>query len=311
MSKIFNAKTLPLLAFTALAITSFARSASADCSGLLLDDRACLSGKEDSGNQPKGTFINQTINTITSEANTMGYNAPSNTNNQANPSSGNNSGGASKDGGASNSSNSIAQQIRNNGGMTDDESVYSNTKDNSFDTLKSLPGREDDYQSGKTTLAERNYPDGTFDIKEGVGLWVGNGPLSYGPNGIHAPNGSYRYGTAPVEGSAGNSGDEKKATSRSSTSAPAATTTATAAMLKKLGIGGRDPSRTTITTNSSGKVTAIVTDHRTQTAPAAPKMVSMVATTQHSGPITPPVASAPKLPQVPIALPSATTIKAK
>jgi hypothetical protein len=106
--------------------------------------------------------------------------------------------------------------------------------------------------------------------------------------------------------------DPASTTSASSGTASTTTTvTATAAMLKKLGIGGRDPSRTTITTNSSGKVTAIVTDHRTQTAPAAPKMVSMVATTQHSGPITPPVASAPKLPQVPIALPSATTIKAK
>jgi hypothetical protein len=117
-------------------------------------------------------------------------------------------------------------------------------------------------------------------------------------------------------GAGGNGGGQgltgaKKADSRSSGTASATTTiAATAKGAPKVNLFGRDPARTTITMDASGHVTGITTDHRTKIAPA-PKMVSMVATTQKSGPITPPVASAPKLPQVPIALPSATTIKAK
>jgi hypothetical protein len=295
MSKKFNAKTLPLLAFTALAITaSFATSASA-CDIATNDGKPCLSGTENSGNQPQGTFINQTINTLTSEAQTLGYTGPTNNSSQANSNSGSNSGSSSGS--------------RSYGDAKNDAQIGAITIDT---TMKQALGQGDPLPSGGPNTLVINS-DGNFDLAWRPGVGSGNG-------NVDGRIGNWLINNASVTSphlANDPLADFRKADSRSgsasgtTTASTTTTVTATAAMLKKLGIGGRDPSRTTITTNSSGKVTAIVTDHRTIKTTTAPKMVSMVATTQHSGPITPPVASAPKLPQVPVALPSAKTIKAK
>jgi len=316
MSKTFNSKTLPLLAFTALAITSFATSASASCFESENEMKTCLSGREDSGNQPMGTMINQTVNTLTSTAQTMGYTGPANTSGSAQ--------GASLPAGLGGSSASSGGYVDTNGNPV---------------IVSPRPGEGVPNADGSNIIpVDRTYVNGAGKITtdtiyvtvpgesgNNVDNWIqttlSRGPLGGGGGNPGVFNSIIKAaGSGPDLTNGGNGGGqgvvaERRADSRSgsapattATFAPNKTVTATDAMLNKLGMGGRDASRTTITTNSSGKVTAIVTDHRTQTAP---KMVSMVATPQKSGPIAPPVYTAPKPAQTPIALPSATTIKAK
>ena len=181
----------------------------------------------------------------------------------------------------------IQQQIHNNGGLTDDQAVLDNTPGNAYDTNKDLPGHETDYQNGRAGVAVINYPDGTFDIKEGTSLWSGDGPLSYGPNGIHAPDGSLRYGMAPFDPGAGGNGGgqglsgERRATTRGA--APTRTTTSIAPPRAPVRIGISIPPR------------PVVVDHRPTTAvgvkTAGPPIVVPVAKPVAAKPVVVPVAT--------------------
>jgi hypothetical protein len=288
MSNRFNAKTLPLLAFTALAITaSFATSASASCQSIAEDFTAvnCLVNDDKQAGLPMGEIINQNVNTLTSTAQTMGYTGPANTSGSAQGASlpvGLGGASASSEGYVDTNGNPVIITPRPQDGVQNADGSQIVPVDR---TYVNPAGKIETYTVYVTVPGSGSGAGSNGGINQQL-----LNALSRGPLGIGGGDGSAGAGGSVVQNAihsiadAAAAGEEKKATSRGSTSAPITAPNVLATVTKATLKGAVG---TLVALNAARNAPAHAT-------PTAPKMVSMVAT-QKSGPITPPVNTPPKV----------------